>query len=539
MKTLKLLFSFIAVLFFVWACTGEDKPASITNTYYVSPDGNDSATGLSPDQAWKSIERVNICKLVPGDQVLFESGASFSGTLWLSHDDSASASQPIVISSFGNGYALIDGGKKAGFIAEKCNNFSVTKMHFKGEGRKDGNSTDGIIVSECENVAIDSVEVFGFQHSGISIFKCNDVKITYAYAHDNGFAGIHISGTTIWDKENYDNNNIYIAYCTAENNPGDPTVLANHSGNGILASSVKGGKIEYCEAFNNGWDMPWHGNGPVGIWIWDCTDFVIQHCISHDNKTAAGAADGGGFDLDGGVSESVIQYCLSYNNQGAGIGLFEFGAGKVWENNIIRYNISQNDGTNGTASVNIWKGDAGGTIRNCEIYNNTFYNSEGANLSFLNNWSGFNFRNNIFIYSGSILVRGQKVKDELFSHNLYWNLKDQNTFLGHQDLEAWARATGKEMSEGNFTGIYADPLLQNPGGIQLTDPTQLSRENLAGYVPAAGSPVIDAGLVINIPTAVHDKADKDISATSVPQGNSYDIGALEIRRSAKSATSSD
>ena len=93
--------------------------------------------------------------------------------------------------------------------------------------------------------------------------------------------------------------------------------------NGILASSVEYGTIEYCEAFNNGWDMPWTGNGPVGIWIWDCTDFTIQHCISHHNRNHPEAADGGGFDFDGGVSNSTIQYCISHHNEGAGYGLYE------------------------------------------------------------------------------------------------------------------------------------------------------------------------------------------------------------------------
>ena len=32
----------------------------------------------------------------------------------------------------------------------------------------------------------------------------------------------------------FTNHRIYIGYCKAENNPGDPTELKNHSGNGIV-----------------------------------------------------------------------------------------------------------------------------------------------------------------------------------------------------------------------------------------------------------------------------------------------------------------
>jgi hypothetical protein len=515
------------ILLFQFSCTSNENAAEIARAYYVSPSGDDANSGKSADHPWKSIARVNECKLAPGDMVLFAGGSSFSGTLELNREDSGNAALPITLSSYGDGYAMIDGGNNMALKAENCSHFTIKKLQFKGAGRKDGNQADGVYITGGDYVYIDSVEISGFQHCGLSIFKCNNTRITHVYAHDNGFSGIHVSGTTVWEPDKYDNSNIQIAFCTAENNPGDPTALTNHSGNGILASSVKGGLIEYCESFNNGWDMPWKGNGPVGIWIWDCTDFIIQHCISHDNKTAVGASDGGGFDLDGGVSNSIIQFCLSYNNQGSGIGLFEFGAGKVWENNIVRYNISENDGTNGTGSVNIWKGEAGGTIRNCEIYNNTFYNCAGPNLCFMNNWTGFNFRNNIFVYRGSILVHGKKIKDELFRHNIYWNLNGQSSFLGYQSLEKWAITTGKEMSDGKCTGIYADPLLQNPGSIKLTDPVKLQLKYLTDYCPLPESPVINAGLDIHDFSGTHP-INADISGTPVPQGNGYDIGAIEF-----------
>ena len=99
--------------------------------------------------------------------------------------------------------------------------------------------------------------------------------------------------------------------------PGDPSNLTNHSGNGIVVGNVSDAIIEYCEASNNGWDMPRKGNGPVGIWAWNADRVTIQFCISHDNKSPGD--DGGGFDLDGGVTNSVLQYNLSYNNDGPGL----------------------------------------------------------------------------------------------------------------------------------------------------------------------------------------------------------------------------
>jgi hypothetical protein len=517
----------LPVIFAIPVFSSCHPPLSQSPTFYVSPSGNDANSGTSIHHAWRSVQHVNDQNLLPGSTVFFEGGASFAGTIELKRMDSANEAFPITISSYGKGYALIDADTGLAFKAENCNYFQLRKLQFTGRGRKEGNRSDGAIISGCNHVLVDSLEISGFQHSGLSIFKCSNLRITNVYAHDNGFAGIHVWGTTIWDKEKYDNHNIYIANCVAENNPGDPTVLNNHSGNGILASSVKGGVIEYCEAFNNGWDMPWHGNGPVGIWIWDCADFIIQYCISHDNKTAIGAADGGGFDLDGGVSNSVIQYCLSYHNQGPGIGLFEFGSGKTWENNTIRYNISHNDGTNGQGSLSIWKGEAGGTILNCEIYNNTFYNSNpgGPDICLMKNLTGFNFRNNIFVFNGSLLFKGHKIKDELFQNNCYWNLTGDKKFLGYPDIAGWAMAKGKELFNGKLTCIYADPMLNDTSTNIIKDPHSLSVLHIFNLMSA--SPLIDAGYDIRALNGGTD-VKRDFAGSNVPQGKGFDIGALEF-----------
>ena len=42
-----------------------------------------------------------------------------------------------------------------------------------------------------------------------------------------------------------------------------------------------------------------------------------QYCFSHDNKTSPEGLDGGGFDFDGGITNSLMQYNLAMNNEGA------------------------------------------------------------------------------------------------------------------------------------------------------------------------------------------------------------------------------
>ena len=49
--------------------------------YYVSPYGDDSKSGLSIKDAWKTIDKVNTITFGPGDQLLFESGGTWQGQL--------------------------------------------------------------------------------------------------------------------------------------------------------------------------------------------------------------------------------------------------------------------------------------------------------------------------------------------------------------------------------------------------------------------------------------------------------------------------
>ena len=131
------------------------------------------------------------------------------------------------------------------------------------------------------------------------------------------------------------------------------------------------GFIEHCESWNNGGENGGLTGGPCGIWA-HCADRVtIRHCKAYENRTA-GTHDGGGFDLDGGVTNSVIEFCESWNNDGAGY--------LMWNNkhapftlsgNIIRDCVSTNDGrrhgyggihigTSGEPITDIW-------VRNCRV----------------------------------------------------------------------------------------------------------------------------------------------------------------------------
>lgn len=441
-------------------------------SYHVSPDGDDQFPG-SLDKPWKSLEKISKSDFNPGDSILLLGGADFKGTLRLDSLDSGTAKGKIFIGSYGKGKAIINSSDNEGIIIKYCNSFIIRNLIVKGSGRKNGNTKSGVTIAYCNNSKIDSLEVTGYQKSGLLLHNSSNMTVNNVYAFNNGYAGITVNG------ENYlktDCSNIDIRYCKAENNPGDPTISDNHSGNGIIVSQCTKVTIAYCTATNNGWDMPRIGNGPVGIWAWDADSVTIEHCLSYRNKTSKGGEDGGGFDFDGGITNSVIQYCLSYENEGSGIGLFQYDKAEPWENNTVRYNISINDGnvSAAKAGIYIWSANEVYKLKSCAVYNNTIYNSKNAAISYapLTVSEDFIFFNNILVGKKEI-ISGDALSSKYIG-NCWWSFDDGFNVNRVLELNKWRVQKQKEKLNGNPTGMNMDPGYTDLNSISISDAKMLS-----------------------------------------------------------------
>src|SRR5690606_18171991 len=64
-------------------------------TFYVSPDGDDNADGLTPDSAWRSVKAA-ASRLQPGDTLLLLEG-TYPESVWMRV--SGEAGRPITIAS--------------------------------------------------------------------------------------------------------------------------------------------------------------------------------------------------------------------------------------------------------------------------------------------------------------------------------------------------------------------------------------------------------------------------------------------------------
>jgi hypothetical protein len=487
-----LILLIIIILISIWCCKTEiSKKTDSGKAYYINSEtGNDKYSGTIKKPI-KSISELNNRLQQKTGSIFFAGNQDYEGTLSL-RGINGTDSVPIIIGSYGEGKAVVNGGNKEAVLIEKCSHLRIENLNLKGSGRKEGNGTNGLQLMTSKDCIIENIYSEGFQKSGVDLYNCKNVNVLKVQAADNGFCGINVMGS---DKNS--SVKILIRDSKAENNPGDPTMLDNHSGNGILVGISDSVTIEHCTATNNGWDMPRQGNGPVGIWAWESDHVIIQYCISYRNKTSKGGKDGGGFDLDGGVTNSLIQYCLSYENQGAGYGLFQYAGASYWSNNIIRYCVSINDAstTEGAGSFFIWNGsDEKKQLTNCYIYNNVAYNSTAPVISFENasEHENFIFSNNIFMGTGQVIIG--KNKGSKLSGNVWWSPEDSQ-----------------------FNG----PLLTG-----ITDPYRLNE--LKGYILKPDSQLRDHGLEIK-PAFGFDPPAFDFFGNPVPLGSAPEPGICEMR----------
>lgn len=495
---------------------------SAAPVYVNDQTGNDKNSGKIR-RPLKTISEANKRILRKPSDLYFAGGQTFKGTLSLINIQSDDTIMT-VIGSYGEGKAVIDGGERESIRIENSRSVRVENLKLKGDGRKGGNTTNGLWILKSSDCVVENISAEGFQKSGVDLYDSKNILVLKVSAFNNGYCGINVMGS---DKKL--SGNILIKDCKAENNAGDPTILDNHSGNGILVGVSDSVIIDHCTATNNGWDMPRQGNGPVGIWAWMSDNVTIQYCISYRNRTSKGGKDGGGFDLDGGVTNSLIQYCLSYENEGAGYGLFQYPGASDWSNNVIRYCVSINDAhtTEGAGSFFIWNGsNESRQLTSCYIYNNLVYSTSAPVISFENasEHENFVFSNNILLGSGQ-LISG-KNKGSKFLGNFWWSTNGQIRFEEYESLLSWAKATGQETENGVIVGMQRDPMLIGPFFNDITDPHKLA--DLSGFMIKQDSPVKNHGVQIKSPYGF-DPPKTDFYGNQVPQGSTPEPGIQELR----------
>lgn len=517
-------------------------------TFYVSATGSDTNSGRTADRPWKTLGPVNDEELRPGDHVYLDPSATFTGSLRLDADDAGDSENPVVISSTGSGRATIAPEDGPAIVVLDTAGVEIRNLVLRGPDSPDEEEAeDGLRVvsnrtddERLRGITVSGIESSGFRN-GITVTATKrsgfeDVTISDSEVHDNINAGLSTSGPgRLRSGEAHAHRNVVIRNVRAHHNAGDPLARQN-TGSGIVLGSVEKAIVTESTAHENGGDSN-TTEGPVGIWAYDADQVLFERNLSYRNLTRG--ADGGGFDFDEGVTNSVMQYNLSHDNHSYGYLMYTNAAVTGALNNTIRYNVSVNDSSSGTqfyGSITLLGGLAGpntqGGIREVSVYNNTVVASPtpaGAPSAFLigGTVEDVVVANNAFIVNGpnplltsidadpgTIRFVGNSYTAPPGAFVINWG------GVPYVDLEGWRAASTQETLGPVPTGVLGGQVI-DAAVADITDVNQLGSP--AGLRPVPGSPLIGGGVDLKAGFGI-DLGERDYFGTPIARDR-WDIGA--------------
>lgn len=490
--------------------TAGDPPEIYNGSYYIDQiNGNDSNSGHTPEEAWKSLVNIENIIFQAGDSLLFKSGCEWTATF--SPLGSGLPGKPIVIGKYGGEVRpVINGGGLA------TNTISLNNQHHieLRDLAITNLGVDGVFkravyyhaadMGAINHIIFDNLEVYDVNgdmdnknNGGIFIEISGSAKPTWfdtliisnCHIHDVNRTGL--SNASIWDNRTLNENenwtpskNVHIHHNTFQRT-GANALIVRVSHKPLMEYNL----FDHCSIIGSG-NASFSFNTDSAIW---------QYNEARYTKYNDGDNDAGGFDSDYRSKHTIIQYNYSHHNEYGGV-LLTGGPGTGTgfnEGTIVRYNVFANNDKHIIRTS--------GNLTNSKIYNNVFYTGselEGVDQLWHKSWGGglsdgTYYWNNIFYNEGI-----NSSFDFTTSTN---NEFSNNVFFGNP-------STGQPYDPA---GIYEDPLLLNPGG------DSDGFEAVFQYMIKAGSPAIDQGI------EVEGNAITDLEGNKIPLANAIDIGAFE------------
>lgn len=475
-------------------------------TYYVDRfAGSDTDSGTTPENAWKSLEKLSGEVFEPGDSILFHAGQSWTGELVL--HGSGIDSLPIVIDRYGEGTDPHLQGpgtymSNAIFMYNlrywEISNLKVTNpepdgsaSHYKRGIYILGEDTGELSHLHFRNIEITGIEVpmedFGeSRYYGGLYFEVKG-NTTPTWFNDMLFEGCyfhHLDRTGLSNQSTWWRRGLHSQFGELISDPGQPETYDNWvpslnivvrncrfehiGGNGLIMRVSRKTLVENNFFYYCAEDIS--GNATF------C--FNTDSCIFQYNEASytvynEGDTDARGIDSDYRSKYTIIQYNYLHHNGKGGV-VATGGPGGLTtvprfnDSTVIRYNVIANN------RQHIIR--ASGKLTNMMVYNNIILSDQTIDHIYITeygNWSGASPRNifywnNIFYILGDDLTFGFDNSFNCnFSHNCYFG-------IGSADLPE------------DDHSVVADPGFVNPG-------VAAGIEELDNYRLRSGSPCLDSG----------------------------------------------
>lgn len=395
--------------------------------YYVDAlSGDDSRDGTCPDFAWESLKKVSQSSFKPGDRILLNGGQEFNGQLHL--DDSGTEDAPIVITSYGEGKALVAGQGmiQSAVLLENLSHVVVDGIEITNTGTDPEAKRRGILVK--------------IEDAGVM----EGIVLRNLYVHDvNGVISKNEGGGTgiRWEVASKDKKtridgllieNCHVVRCDRDAIKGwmqpwdDMSFLSTNvvirgnliediGGDGIVPIGTERAVIEYNRIYGARQrfdptipEVSKYAGPSIGIWPWSSKNTQIRF---NEVWGYRGTFDGQGLDSDFNCDGTTFEYNLSADNSGGFFLICNWGkhvkSGQSIgnSNTLIRHNISLNDHVRGFV--------LNGPITGVRIEENIIYNTLGKDMPVVIDtpWDG---------YSESVEVTG----------NLFYTTAEAHIYKG-------------------------------------------------------------------------------------------------------------
>jgi len=486
------------------------KTSDTPTVYHLSDlNGDDSNLG-SVNSPWKTIDKMNSINLHPGDQILFEKGATFKGHLEI--NNSGTPKNPITIGSYGTGNLPIITGQVGIDIG--------------------GDYQEAIFVENQDNLIFQDIEInnerltnragvneedaYGIYilNSGTEIqrnYTFRNITFKKVYApkpvlNPDSFNGLEVAAVRIETSRNkvigQEKNieNVLMENCyfsdlqrlgvhikhlgadnevgTSEINCNKDLIFRNNEFHNLGGTCILPIRTYNCLIENNIFDRPGDNSDPrmpnrgSSVWTWRCHNTVIQYnqCLH-----IRGYLDSHGIHIDHENVNTFVQYNYMEDCEG---GFVEILGGNV--NAVYRFNVSVNDG---------WRDNPGWANSNHTLWINEVV-PNGIHYSDYN----YIYNNTIYIdnpYTTAIDING---KNTFIYNNIFHAINGSN--IGGKQMRIQNNATPLFMKhnlfegtiENSFKNLDSDPVLGESKFLDANNGTKF------GFQIEATSAAVNSGI---------------------------------------------
>jgi len=538
----------IIAAFFAVSYTASSSGATV---YYVDASiGNDSNSGTSPENPWKSVSQVNAYELfLPGDTILFNRGNIWRETLI--PPSSGTQGSPISYGAYGMGNNPIISGADlvTSWTLYQANIWQATVTQQPEVVLFDG--TYGINQADVSQLI--APNQWTWSGSTLYVYSLSDPSASYSnpgieagarynalYLYnmsflvfqninfhvanqyvvhlDQGANGITFDGCSfdygylygIVTQTSFVAQNIVIKNCGTKYNGGSGIHVGDGSYDWLIHNNTSISDGYLYDPTNN--DLAYGG----GIKVWStANDIIIENNTviltgkKDDGSDVNNPTHGFGIWLDTAGNGITIRY-----NTVSQCAMYGITVEKT-SNAEVYYNLSYNNEQNGLSM----HGDDNGTIAGNEFYNNVSYgNGEdgiaawGGYLGVPNGCNSNVFRNNLAVANGGSQF---SAKWGCENNNIHGsgNVYDHNSFgVQKKNFIEWGSTIYKS-TYAAFQNSYGSPTYSVNGAPLFVNPAN------ANFNLQSQSPDVDAGINVGLI--------RDFAGTQIQNPQTPNIGAYE------------